>query len=58
MAVYVTLALIAGGHLRRRRRRRIYRSWQETFGLLLGLAWACTGLYLISVFYRNDIFRQ
>src|SRR5437762_1620020 len=47
MAVYVTLTLLAGGHFRRSRRRRISRSWQETFGLLLGLAWACTGLYLI-----------
>ena len=25
------------------------------FGLLLGLVWACTGLYLISLFYRQDI---
>jgi hypothetical protein len=56
MAVYVTLSLLVGGHFRRSRRRRIYRSWQETFGLLLGLAWACTGLYLISRFYRNDLF--
>jgi hypothetical protein len=56
MAVYVTFALLAGGRLRRSRRRRILRSWQETFGLLLGLAWACTGLYLIAVFYRRDFF--
>src|SRR5262249_11895757 len=48
MAVYVTLALLAGGRLKRSRRRRISRSWQETFGLILGLAWACTGLYLIT----------
>jgi hypothetical protein len=54
MAVYVTLTLVAGGYFRRSRRRRMRRSWQETFGLLLGLAWACTGLYLISVFYRQD----
>jgi 4-amino-4-deoxy-L-arabinose transferase-like glycosyltransferase len=57
MAVYVTLTLLAGGHLNRSRRRRIRRSRQETFGLLLGLAWACTGLYLISVFYREDLRR-
>jgi hypothetical protein len=25
------------------------------FGLLLGLVWACTGLYVISLFYRDDI---
>lgn len=58
MAVYVTLALLAGGRLKRSRRRRIYRSWQETFGLILGLAWACTGLYLITLFYRHDFFRR
>ena len=54
MALYVTLTLLAGGHLTRVRRRKIRRSWQETFGLLLGLAWACTGLYIISLFYRQD----
>jgi hypothetical protein len=55
MALYMTLALLAGGHLRRSKARRMLRSWQETFGILLGLAWACTGLYLISLFYRQDI---
>jgi hypothetical protein len=54
MAVYVTLALFAGGHFRRSRRRWMIRSWQESFGLALGLAWACIGLYLISLFYRQD----
>jgi hypothetical protein len=58
MALYVTFTLLAGGHLKRSRRRRILRSWQETFGLLLGLAWACTGLYVLSVFYREDFFRK
>jgi hypothetical protein len=58
MAVYVTFALLAGGHLRRSRRRRLGRSWQENFGLLLGLAWACTGLYLIALFYRSDLLRR
>jgi hypothetical protein len=56
MAVYVTFALLAGGHFRRSRRRRMYRSWQETFGLLLGLLWACTGLYWITLFYGSDLF--
>src|SRR5262245_50079706 len=56
MAVYVTLALLAGGWFRRSRRRRLRRSWQEMFGLLLGLLWACTGLYFITMFYRNDFF--
>jgi hypothetical protein len=57
MAVYVTLTLLAGGHFGRSRRRRTFRSWQEIFGLLLGLVWACTGLYLISLFYREDLQR-
>jgi hypothetical protein len=57
MALYVTLALLTGGRLRRSRRRRMKRSWQERFGLLLGLAWACTGLYVLSVIYRNDLQR-
>jgi hypothetical protein len=57
MAVYVTLTLLAGGHFRRSRRRRITRSWQELFGLVLGLAWACTGLYLFSLIYRDDFRR-
>ena len=48
-------ALLAGGHLKRSRRRRIRRSWQEKFGLLLGLVWACTGLFIISLFYRQDV---
>jgi hypothetical protein len=56
MAVYVTIALLVSGRFRRSRRRRLFRSWQETFGLFLGLAWACTGLYLIATFYRQDFF--
>jgi len=56
MAVYVSLALLAGGSFRRSRRRRLRRSWQETFGLLLGLLWACTGFYFITLFYRTDFF--
>jgi hypothetical protein len=54
MAIYMTSALLAGGHLRRRKR---HRSWEETFGLFLGLAWACTGLYFLALFYRNDLFK-
>jgi hypothetical protein len=58
MAIYVTLALFAGGYFRRSRRRRMLRSWQETFGVALGLIWACTGLYLLSLFYRQDLFNK
>lgn len=54
MAVYVVAALLAGGWLRKSRRRRIRRSWRETFGLLLGLAWACTGLYVLVNLYRSE----
>ena len=50
----MTFALLAGGSFRRSGRRRIRRSWQEIFGLLLGLLWACTGLYLIALFYVDD----
>jgi hypothetical protein len=59
MALYMTLALWAGRRLRRRRRgHRFHLSWRERFGLLLGLAWACTGLYLLAMFYRNDLFKR
>ncbi|MGO9467557.1 MAG: hypothetical protein ACLQIB_17655 [Isosphaeraceae bacterium] len=58
MALYVTIALLAGGYLRRSRRRRIRLSWQEQVGLLLGLVWACTGLYMISLYYRSDFLRK
>jgi hypothetical protein len=58
MALYVVIALLAGGHFSRSRRRRMLRSWQETVGLFLGLAWACTGLYMISLYYRQDFLRK
>ncbi len=55
MAVYVTAALLAGGQMRRRKRRRAAElSWRDRFGLLLGLAWACVGLYVLSKFYREE----
>jgi hypothetical protein len=54
MALYVTAALLAGGWLRRRRRRRLALSWRERFGLILGLAWACTGLYVLGLIYTED----
>jgi hypothetical protein len=55
MALYVTAALLAGGWLGRRRRRRLRRSWREVFGLLLGLVWACTGLYTLYLLYEDDL---
>jgi hypothetical protein len=58
MAVYVTTSLLFAGAFRRSRRRRIRRSWQETFGLLLSMAWAIIGWYLIGSFYIADIFRR
>jgi hypothetical protein len=58
MAVYVTLTLLAGGYFSRSARRRMARSWQEIVGLVLGLLWACTGLYLLSLYYRNDFARK
>jgi polyferredoxin len=54
MAIYVTSALLAGGWIRRRARRR---SWRETFGLILAALWACTGFYVLSLFYREDFGR-
>lgn len=54
MAVYMTFALVCGGWLRKRRRRAVMRSWRERFGLGLALVWACLGLYVLSIFYRED----
>ena len=33
------------------------RSGTETFGLILGLLWACTGLYVLATIYKSDLFR-
>jgi hypothetical protein len=49
----MALALLAGGWLRRSRRRRLWRSWQETFGLLLGIAWSGLGLFLLVLLYLD-----
>jgi hypothetical protein len=55
MALYVALALLAGGWFRKSRRRRYTRrSWREAFGLLLGLLWAISGLYVLFLIYKDD----
>jgi len=56
MAVYVTLALLAGRWWRPARSRQRPRKslpWRERFGLLLGAAWACVGVYVLSIIYRE-----
>ncbi|MBX6313107.1 MAG: hypothetical protein IRY99_09375 [Isosphaeraceae bacterium] len=58
MAVYVTLALLAGGWLRPRRRRAKPLEGWERFGLILALAWACTGAYVLYLLYRQDLFKR
>jgi hypothetical protein len=55
MALYLTAALLAGGWFGRKGRRRLSRSWREQFGLLLGLLWACTGLYVLWLIYEDDL---
>ncbi|MDB5352325.1 MAG: hypothetical protein JWN86_3572 [Planctomycetota bacterium] len=57
MAIYMTAALVCGGWLRKRRRRARRHSWRERFGLGLALVWACFGLYILSIFYREDFRR-
>lgn len=58
MGIYVTASLVAGGWLGRRGRRRLQRSWQEQFGILLACMWACTGLYLLYLLYSIDVLRK
>jgi hypothetical protein len=57
MAVYVLSALVLGGWFRKRRRRAMRMSWREQFGMGMALVWACFGLYLLSIFYRDDFRR-
>ena len=56
MAVYLTVALLAGGWWRpraRKERKRTPLPWTERFGLLLGMGWAVLGLYVLSMIYRS-----
>ncbi len=56
MAVYVTSALLCGGWIRRRgRRRRRLFSWRERFGLVLGALWAATGLWVLYLIYGEKL---
>ncbi len=56
MAVYVTSALLCGGWIRRRgRRRRRLLSWRERFGLVLGALWAATGLWVLYLIYGDRL---
>ncbi len=52
MALYLGSALLFGGWIRKRRRCRA-RSWQETFGLILGVFWACTGGYALYIIWSS-----
>lgn len=52
MAIYVGSALLLGGWVGRRGRRRSL-SWRERVGLVLGVVWACTGLYALYVVYTE-----
>ena len=55
MGLYVTVALLAGGWLGRRGRRRARHSWREQFGLLLMCLWACTGLYILYLIQGEEL---
>jgi hypothetical protein len=57
VALCLGLGLLASGRLRYARRRLIRRSWQERFGLILGLAWSCTGVYLLALVYWDALIR-
>lgn len=54
MALYVGLALLAGGRGRRRLRARLGPGWRERFGRALGLLWAIVGVGVLILIYRND----
>lgn len=58
LAVFTTLGLLFAGAFRKSRRRRIRQSWQECFGILLSMALAVVGWYLIGTFYIADILRR
>jgi hypothetical protein len=55
MGLYVLVALLAGGRLRRLARRRLGPSWRERFGLVMGLLWALVGLGVLVSLYVQDL---
>jgi hypothetical protein len=49
------IGLLGSGRLGSPTRHRLRQSWQECFGLILGLGWAITGLYVAALFYWGDL---
>jgi hypothetical protein len=56
IAIAVFSSFLAGGWLRRPRLSRLCSSWQETFGILLGLAWACLGIHRLTWLYYTELY--
>ena len=52
-SLFTMPAMVASGALGRSRRRRLFRSWQERFGVILGAGWTCMGLYWVAWLYRT-----
>lgn len=55
MALYVSIALLAGGRFRRAARRRLGPSWRERFGRVVGLVLAAVGAGVLISLYWQDI---
>jgi hypothetical protein len=56
IAILILSSFWAGGWFYSTRRRRLRLSWQETFGIVLGVAWSCLGLHRLAWLYYTDIF--
>lgn len=56
LAIVIMSSFLAGGWLRRPRRRSLWLSWQETFGIFLGLAWSCLGIHRIAWLYYKELY--
>jgi uncharacterized metal-binding protein len=55
IAILILASFLAGGWLRPRR-RPLWLSWQENFGILLGLAWACLGIHRLAWLYYTELY--